>query len=290
MHSGSLIRALGFGFAIVFLLPRPAAADMPGGRGDQVGWTDGEGIGAKATDPGEEGASAKRHTGGRRSCTYAPLSREDSMAADFLHTRDQGLPAHTDGGSWYSKICVDDQGNSTGTVRWFWRPPSGPSPAEVLAQEVLRYMRIPLPPISMNPPPERDQLVRLPVWLWVDPGSWSPVATSASAGGVTVTVRAEPQRIVWDMGNGDTVACGPGTPYVAARPPEGQSSDCSYAYAHSSASRPGGHYQVTATAEWHATWTVVGAPGGGDLGVIQRASAVSLSVAEAQAINTIPRP
>lgn len=282
MHPRPLIAA-----ALAAMICAVAAAPAwAGGKGDAR--TEGPGVAAEATS--EESGPAAPYRGGAKgqTCTYTPLSPEDSMVADFLHTRDQGLPPHTDGGAWYGKICVDEQGNSTGTVVWFWRPPRRAAAPATLAARVFRYMPIPLPGIGMNPPPERDQLVRLPVWLWVDAAGWNPVSTSASAGGVTVTVRAEPQRVVWNMGDGDTVVCGPGTSYDLARPPEAQTSDCSYAYPHSSASQPGERYQVTATTEWHATWTVVGAPGGGDLGVISRTATASLRVAEAQAVNTTP--
>lgn len=108
---------------------------------------------------------------------------------------------------------------------------------------------------------------------------------------MTVTVQAEPVRVVWAMGDGGTVACGPGTPYDPSRTPDAQSSPCSYAYRHSSAALPGDRYPVTATAEWHATWTVAGGPtAGGDLGVVTRSSTTGLRVGEAQAVNTVSSP
>lgn len=43
---------------------------------------------------------------------------------------------------------------------------------------------------------------------------------------------------------------------------------------------------MTATVHWHVTWTAEGAPGGGDLGTIERRSApVMVPVAEIQAVN-----
>lgn len=151
---------------------------------DNRAWTDGAGVGAKASVAEDSPGAPRRSRPGRGpTCRYAPLSPEDAMIADFLRTRDQGKPEHADGGAWYSKICTDDQGNSTATVAWFWRPPSPPPAGEALAQQVLRYMPLPLPSIEMNPPADRDQLVNLPVWLWVDPAGWKPVSTSASPAG-----------------------------------------------------------------------------------------------------------
>src|SRR3546814_14894182 len=83
------------------------------------------------------------------------------------------------------------------------------------------------------------------------------------------------------MGNGDTGVCqGPGTPYDAGRPASEQTTDCSYTYGRSSASEPDGAYLVTATVRWNVTWTIVGAPGGGDLGASPRSESVALPRSE----------
>ena len=96
----------------------------------------------------------------------------------------------------------------------------------------------------------------------------------------------EPSGAIAEFGSGDTVTCtGPGTPYDTNRPSSEQHTDCSYTYRHSSAGQPGEHYVVTATVEWAATWTVTGAPGGGNLGIVRRSSSVSIRVAEAEALN-----
>jgi hypothetical protein len=283
---------VGIGMCAPTLFALPAAADAPSGRGDHVGWTDGAGVGARASqtvteEPRASGGGGRLRGGGTVACTYMKLPPEEAALGDALAASGEGAPRGPGPGTWYAKMCTDTAANvSTGTVVWV--PDPAPTSPATLAEEALRYAPIPLPGIGMNPSPERDQLVRVPVWLWVDPAGWAPVSTSASAGGVTVTVRAVPERVVWDMGNGDTVVCGSGTPYDPARRPDAQSTDCSYTYQRSSASQPGQRYQVTATAEWHASWSVSGGRGGGDLGVVRRSSNTSLRVAEAQAINTSP--
>lgn len=283
MHPRLLVVGPLVGMAIAGL-GSPAWADR-----DDRAWTDGAGVGAQASQTavhvatGEDGGGS---AGGAQACTYAQLSAEDSAIADGLAANGWGRARGGGPGSWLRKICVDPQGRSTGTVVW------GPQPQAVdpaaLAQQALGYVPVPIPGIGMNPPPDRDQFVGLPVWLWLDRGGWQPVSASASAGGVTVTVTAVPDRVIWDMGNGDTVSCGPGTPYDPRRPEHQQSTNCSYTYRRSSASQPGERYRVTATATWHATWTVSGAPGGGDLGAIRRSAIAEVRVAEAQAINTNP--
>src|SRR3546814_11679817 len=89
-----------------------------------------------------------------------------------------------------------------------------------------------------------------------------------------------------DVCSSDLVVCqGPGTPYDASRPASEQTTDCSYTYGRSSASEPDGAYLVTATVRWNVTWTIVGAPGGGDLGASPRSESAPIPVAERQALN-----
>lgn len=289
MHARRLIAGLGLGVLVPLVLSTPSVADPGTGRGDHIGWTDGEGVGALAES---SGAPARVTTGdgagsaGAPACSYQALSTEDAAIADGLAQSGMGPPRGSEVGVWLRKVCVDDRGFSTGTVVWAPQPPAVDPAA--LAQQALGYVPVPTPGIGMNPPSDRDQFVGLPIWLWLDRGGWQPVSASASAGGVTVTVTAVPERVSWDMGNGDTLSCGPGTPYDPRRPEHQQSTDCSYTYRRSSASQPRERYQVTATATWHATWTVSGAPGGGDLGAIRRSATAEVRVAEAQAINTKP--
>ena len=131
-------------------------------------------------------------------------------------------------------------------------------------------------------PASRDaaQLVGVPTWLWIDPGAWQTADASATAGPVTATATATPSKVVWDMGDGDTVTCdGPGTPYSASDP--SATTDCSYTW-----TQPGS-YEVTATVYWSVTWTAVGAPGGGNLGLQAGPPAeAEVQVTESQAINT----
>jgi hypothetical protein len=161
----------------------------------------------------------------------------------------------------------------------------GPAPVEV-ARSVLSEAPLPLPGVQMSPPPEIDQLVNLPTWLWVD--NWAPVSVTAALPdvGASVTVTATPTRVVWDMGNGDQVICaGPGTPYI---PGSGYqpSPDCGYTYRRSSAGQPDLRYQVSATMTWAASWAASGVAGGGPLGDVSTTTTFGVRVAEIQTINT----
>ncbi len=147
-------------------------------------------------------------------------------------------------------------------------------------------MPLPTPQMGMAPRPDIPQLVNLATFLWVS-GGWQSVTASASAGGVTSTVTAVPERVVWDMGEGDRVTCnGPGVPYDPNLSDDAQPSNCRFTYPFSSARSPDKTFTVTATIEWHVTWSASGAPGGGDLGTSRRSSSTRVQVAEIQVLNT----
>lgn len=169
-------------------------------------------------------------------------------------------------------------------------PAPPPSPG-ALAVQALNRTPLPAPSMAMSPGGTIPLLVNLPTFLWIDPAQWRPVTASASAGAVTSTVTATPQRVVWDMGQGDTVTCdGPGAAYVPSLSDDAQPSDCKFTYRASSARTPDKTFTVTATVEWSVTWTASGAPGGGNLGISRRSSTTTIRVAELQVLNTASRP
>ncbi len=152
----------------------------------------------------------------------------------------------------------------------------------VVAEQAARQLGLGSPTIEMAPPDGSAQLVGVASWLWIDPAAWRAVSASASAGPVTTTATATPTKVVWDMGNGDSVTCdGPGTPYSPSDP--NATTACSYTW-------PGpGSFTVTATVYWSVTWTAGGAAGGGNLGLQPGLAAeVPVTVTESQAINTAP--
>jgi hypothetical protein len=149
-----------------------------------------------------------------------------------------------------------------------------------LAQQAVKQLAFGSPTIEMSPPAGSPQLVGVATWLWIDPGAWGTLTASASAGPVTTTATATPSKVVWNMGDGDTVTCGgPGTPYSPSDP--NASTDCSYTWPQA------GSFTVTATVYWSVTWTATGATGGGNLGIqAGPPAAVQVAVTESQAINT----
>lgn len=71
--------------------------------------------------------------------------------------------------------------------------------------------------VEMAPPPGSLQLVGVATWLWIDAGACRTLTASAAAGPVTATATATPSKVVWGMGDGDTVTRdGPATDSLGA--------------------------------------------------------------------------
>ena len=280
--------------AVLLVVASPLArADSGPGSGDNRGWKDKSGVGATASQqltPVPAGSRVSG-SGGKGSCTYSPLDSAESGFADDAAAQGLGPAKGSGPGGWYRKDCVDANGMRSGIVVWVPRPaPAVATPA--LAQQALGYTPMPPPGMGMNPRADREQLVNLTTFLWLDQAQWRPVSASASAAGVTVVTTAVPQRVVWSMGtNGESVTCeGPGVPYDPSKSDADQPDPCRFVYRRSSAGQPNGAFTVTATVTWHVTWAASGVPAGqpaaGDLGVVTRSSSVPVRVAEAEATDT----
>jgi hypothetical protein len=155
---------------------------------------------------------------------------------------------------------------------------------EVLLQDALARLEVPDPPLAVNPPVGSSALVGVPVWLWLDGGYWQPASATASAGGASATVTAEPVSAVWEMGDGTSVTCdGPGTPWTPAVAADA-ASDCSHVYRRASTGEPGRRFPVSVTVTWAVSWTSTVPGFGGDLDPLTRTSAASVAVGEVQAL------
>ena len=249
----------------------PALAVGTGGA-----WTNGEDVGAGAHEDGDTGGSSGGY--GRSTCHYEALTPEEQDVAERMAEIGIGR-AGEEPGDWWRRVCEFEDGTRTGNIVWL----TDAVDAGALASGAWDVSRIPLPDINLNPSEERDQVVNVPTWLWVD--GWARVSATASAGGVTVLVTASPSHVEWDMGDGTVVTCaGPGTPYDEDRPADEQSTDCSHTYTRSSASQADARYPIEATSYWHVTWSSSTGESG-DLGVVGRTSSIRVRVAEIQAVN-----
>jgi hypothetical protein len=188
-------------------------------------------------------------------------------------------PPHPDGGAWYWKYCPPPKNLSqadkarwgNGWLVWLTDPP----PPEMLARRALAKIS----------PTGR---VGLPVWMWTrkTETTWGPLSATDTDNGLTASITAQAVEIVWDMGDGHTVACRErggdyiGTPYQPSY--EGkQSPDCGYSYTAPSRDQPGGRYTVTATTTWQITWTAGASRG---VFLVTRNSQTTLRIDELQVV------
>jgi len=188
-------------------------------------------------------------------------------------------------GDWVVLACSVD-GQPVGArqrVQWFpGTPLPAPQPnAAELAQVALGRLAVPLPTVASWPAPGGTSLVNLPVWLHV--GNWSQLTASASAGGLTATITAEPVRAAWNMDEGTVTCASAGATYEPSIAPDAQSTDCSFTYQHSSGIRTDGNFHASGTLVWHMRWSATNGQGG-DLGEISRTSAFTMRVEESQAL------
>ena len=172
-------------------------------------------------------------------------------------------------------------------LRWLPTPPEAPDP-EDLARRLLASIEFQAPELGIFPPGDTMRtmgLVGWNVWLWAAPSSqlqWGPVTDSISEGDVTVTLTANVVRMRWEMGNGDDVVCGAGTPWSSVRSRGGHnvaSPTCGYVY------EEDGIYTVSGTSEWEVDWS-----GGGWSGTLPLSLSreVEVIVGELQSVNVNP--
>ena len=188
------------------------------------------------------------------SCYYVPASA--SVAASL----GAGGPGP---GTWYTWYCTSPTGFLNDPRPAIWVPagsaPGAAPSVPALLQQAIDQAALVDPTIVLNPPGE--QVVNLASWLAVSPNQWSAVVASATAGGVTTSVTATPETVLWNLGDGDSITCpGPGVLYNQNEPASDQSTYCSYTWPESSAGAQGGVFQVEATIEYQVATTVVGAP------------------------------
>lgn len=174
------------------------------------------------------------------------------------------------------------------TTKWvpFIPGEDGPS-AEELAQEAVAAMNLEPGQIGSAPHSDGMGLIGLPTWLWVaNPAenTTGPITRSASDSGLTVTATATLDRIVYDMGDGQTVTCAeenaPGTEYDESHG-DSPSPTCGHQYQQTSTSQPGQSYTVTADSYWTVEWS-----GGGESGTIpiDLSTSTELTIGESQAV------
>lgn len=152
-----------------------------------------------------------------------------------------------------------------------------------LMQRALDQVDPPEPELAVTP--ETLHFTQLQSWLAIEPAYWAADRrATASAGRVNVTAIVTPIESVWDMGDGESVACtGPGTVWQAGLDPE--AATCSYTYRQSSAGAYGDSFNISATVVFDVGLTT-NAPGNyGPFPNIDRTTVDTIQVGEIQAVN-----
>lgn len=226
--------------------------DDPGNPGNPGGGNPGDG-------DGSSGGSGTCQWNGEVIPCYDDLlgwfNNGDGCYYKLSQPQPEGTP---EGKQWYVATC---NGGDLGTQHpvLLDAPPPGygtPPDPEELARRALASISL-LPPRATVAPRKSigPGLVGLPVWMWASPGEdyFGPLEASASDRGLTVSIEARVDDIVWDMGNGDKISCGdrPGTRYDPQGPGAGgPSPDCGYAgYAKADT------YEIFARTHWTVRWT-----------------------------------
>jgi hypothetical protein len=202
------------------------------------------------------------------------LSMERPATRDHLRNTDALVPDH-----WYYLECRwVDTGEVDFADRWQYDPAdptSGPD-AETLAEQAYDQVPLAVPQPRTSPPADAEQLVGFPVWLWIDPAAWQPFEAEAAIPGLSVTVTATPRDVSWEMGDGTSLTCGPGTAWDPVRGAN-QATDCEHAYQFV------GDYDVTATVTWSVAWEASNGESG-TLADASRTASVPLTVTQRQAV------
>ncbi|MFC0507447.1 hypothetical protein [Micromonospora costi] len=275
-----LVAGLGLTVALVVAAIAPATAALRVGPGaecppeqhdcsvwdDDPGTPGGPGGGGDNGDGGDSGGG-----GGTAKCQWN--GRPVKCYDDLLGWFDNGTGCYAkplespptpapEGKEWYLLTC---NGGDLGAQRpeLLDGPPPGygaPPDPEELARRALASIRLLPPRIAVAPRRANGPgLVGLPVWMWAqrdpDDGAknyFGPLHARASDRGLTVSIEAKVDRVLWNMGNGETVPCdGPGTPYTVNGPYAGKPSpDCGYDSGYAKA----GTYTVSATTHWTVRW------------------------------------
>ncbi|MEV6812467.1 hypothetical protein [Micromonospora sp. NPDC051296] len=196
-------------------------------------------------------------------------------------------PEAPEGEQWYLRTCYGGEIGLQQTVLLPAPPPGfgAPPDPDELARRALASISLLAPRASVAPRKDIGPgLVGLPVWMWAErgPNQFGPLSASASDRGLTVTITAKVDRVVWDMGNRATVTCdGPGTRYDAKGRHAGKPSpDCGYDRGYPKADT----YRVQATTHWSVEWRSSSGQTGNIPGVTRTTGTVEIQINELQVV------
>jgi len=182
------------------------------------------------------------------------------------------------GPNWWERACYDPATDSYYSGGWVWRE-APPASVELVAQRAVDLLTIPQPQVAASPRFEAVQVVRVPVWWWIEPGTWRSRAATASIPALAITVEAAPTQVTWHAGDGSSITChGPGTPWTPHQDPGAASPTCGHTYT------TAGAYPVQANLTWAISWSGGGMSGA--LPPITTSTTVEVSVVELRSVVT----
>ncbi|MBQ1027401.1 hypothetical protein [Micromonospora sp. C95] len=299
-----MIRRALLGGALAVLLasagavPATAAdpgADCPPAQPNCNVWDDDPGTPGGGGDGGDDGSGGDNGGGGgvcqwqgRTIPCYDDLLGWFNSGNGCYYKLAESPPTEPPAGQQYYLESCNGGALGQGVLVLLDAPPPGfgaPPDPEELARRAFASITLLAPRAAVAPRKSVGPgLVGLPVWMWAERGAnqFGPLRASATDRGLTVTIRARVSRVVWDMGNGDTVTCtGPGTRYRARGQHAGQPSpDCGYHSGYPEA----GTYTVRATTHWSVTWTSSGGESDSIPGVTRTTGPVAIQINELQVV------
>lgn len=231
--------------------------------------------------------TSSRTYGPRWVCGYHPIVAPMHSVLDPSPVVDWSTRVSPIAGQEYMVGCVSEQPDGTRQSvrsRYVVFDPgdifSGVASTERALDEARRRLELPLPDPAVNPTDE--QLVGLPMWMWLE-RPWERVATTAAIGDTWAAVAAFPIMARWTFADGTTVWCDQGRRYDTARPARAQHSDCTHTFQRSSTWTEGGVEWVEVTMIWKVEW--YSSDGSGQpLGTVERSTSFPVRVVEAQAV------
>jgi len=203
-----------------------------------------------------------------------------------------GSPAwqgHSDGSLWMCSTCVMVGTTSTCHADVIWLAPGqepGPPDPGQLASVAVGVMPLARADVRTAPQTPDHTYIGVENWLWVPRSQWKTLAKTVTAGGTSVTVRATPRQVVWNMGPAKTRCYSAGVAWRSGMT-DAANTSCGYTYESSSASEPNGVFAIAATIRYDVEWTCRGAcsSASGTLGLVDApAGAGALRVLQRQTV------
>lgn len=163
----------------------------------------------------------------------------------------------TDGSVWMCALIVD----SVDPPNVFWVPPGEapglPDPEE-LAQSAVGLLPLVTAQVRTAPLDPDPTYVGVENWLWVPESQWATLTKTVTAGDTSVTVTAEPDRVLWEMGPETKTCYGAGREWRSGMS-DAATTTCGYTYAVTSASQPDGAFALSAAIRYQVDWVCTGA-------------------------------